>query len=241
MKKNNSLTVKELPLGDRPYEKYLKHGGRVLSDSELLAMVIKTGTRDNNCLDLSKQLLAKHDSGLSGFEYLATASIDELMQHSGIGKIKAVQIKAIVELAARIAKSEKLTCKITTPKDVYDFLGAEMSTLEKEEMRLVILDIKNTVKSVVVLAKGAINTVSVSVKEVLTEPIKQMASGIILVHNHPSGDPTPSRQDILFTKKIFEMVAPFEIELKDHIVIGKGSYTSIREIEPKIFIKGRLL
>lgn len=241
MKKNNSLTVKELPLADRPYEKYLKYGGSVMSDSELLAMVIKTGTKDNNCLELSKQLLSKHSSGLSGFEYLASASIDELMQHSGIGKIKAVQIKAIVELANRIASTEKLVCKITTPKDVYDTLGAEMSILEKEEMRVIILDIKNTIKSIVVLAKGAINTVSVSVKEVLSEPIKQMASGIILVHNHPSGDATPSRQDILFTKKIFEAVASFDIELKDHIVIGKGKYTSIREIEPKIFIRGRLI
>ena len=212
-----------------------------MSDSELLALLIKTGTKDNNCLELSKQLLSKHRSGLAGFEYLASASIDELMQHSGIGKVKAVQIKAIVELAKRIANFESCINKITTPRDVYDFLGEEMSSLEKEEMRVVILDIKNTVKSVVVLAKGAINTVSVSAKEVLVEPIKQMASGIILVHNHPSGDSTPSRQDIIFTKKIFELVAPFDIELKDHIVIGKKRYTSIREIEPKIFIGGRLL
>lgn len=212
-----------------------------MSDSELLALLIKTGTKDNNCLELSKQLLSKHHSGLAGFEYLSSASIDELMQHNGIGKIKAVQIKAIVELAKRIANSERYINKITTPKDVYNILGSEMSTLEKEEMRVVILDIKNTVKSIVVLAKGAINTVSVSAKEVLTEPIKQMASGIILVHNHPSGDSTPSRQDIIFTKKIFELVAPFDIELKDHIVIGKEKYASIREIEPKIFIGGRLL
>lgn len=212
-----------------------------MSDSELLALIIKTGTKDNNCLELSKQLLSKHYSGLAGFEYLSNASIDELMQHNGIGKVKAVQIKAIVELAKRIANSQKYINKITTPKDVYDVVGNEMSALEKEEMRVVILDIKNVIKSIVVLAKGAINTVSVSAKEVLVEPIKQMASGIILVHNHPSGDSTPSRQDIIFTKKIFELVAPFDIDLKDHIVIGKGKYTSIREIEPKIFVGGKLL
>ena len=199
-----------------------------MSDSELLALLIKTGTKDNNCLELSKQLLSKHHSGLAGFEYLSSASIDELMQHNGIGKIKAVQIKAIVELAKRIANSERYINKITTPKDVYNILGSEMSTLEKEEMRVVILDIKNTVKSIVVLAKGAINTVSVSAKEVLTEPIKQMASGIILVHNHPSGNASPSEQDYRITKNLEESSAIMHIEFVDHIIVGMHEYFSFK-------------
>lgn len=235
------MTMREIPELDRPYEKYLKYGEKVLSDSELLAIVLKTGTRKVNCLELSKTLLGKHESGLEGFNYLANASLAELMQHSGIGRVKAIQIKALIELALRISNRDRIIKKIGSPLDVYNVLSQEMSFLEKEEIRIVILDVKNVIKSVVTLAKGSINSSAISIKEVLAEPIKQLASGIILVHNHPSGDSTPSKQDILLTKKLVEYSNLFDIDLKDHIVIGKNQYTSIREQEPSIFLRGKLL
>ena len=240
-KTNNKLTIKDIPKLDRPYEKYLKYGSGVLSDSELLAIIIKTGTKEINCLELSKLLLSESSSGLSGFEFLDKASIDELMRFNGIGKIKAIQIKAIMELAKRISRKNIVQRKILSPSDVYNILGLEMASLEKEEIRLVLLDIKNNLKSVVTVTKGSINASAVTVKELLSEPIKQLASGIILVHNHPTGDTTPSRQDILLTKKAYEYSHMFDIDLKDHIIVGKNGYTSLRETNSDIFIKERLI
>lgn len=241
MKKQIKLAIKDIPVLDRPYEKYLKYGAEVLSDSELLAILIKTGTKDINCLELAKQLLSVAPSGLSGFDFLNHASIDELMQFNGIGKVKAIQIKAIIELAKRISMGKIVQPKILSPKDVYEMLYREMAELEKEEIKLVILDSKNHVKSVATLAKGKINAATVTIKELLSEPIKQLATGIILVHNHPSGDTTPSRQDIMLTKKVSEYALMFDIILKDHIIIGKHGYTSLRETNDNIFIKERLI
>lgn len=241
MKKQIKLAIKDIPVLDRPYEKYLKYGAEVLSDSELLAILIKNGTKDINCLDLAKQLLSEKSSGLSGFNFLNRASLAELMQFNGIGKVKAIQIKALVELAKRMSKEKLVQSKILSPKDVYTMLYTEMAELEKEEIKLVILDSKNYVKSVVTVAKGSINAATVTIKELLSEPIKQLASGIILVHNHPSGDTTPSRQDILLTQKVSEYALMFDIILKDHIIIGKNGYTSLRETNDNIFIKERLI
>jgi len=226
---------------DRPYEKYLRYGAGILSDSELLAILIKTGTKDLNCLDLAKQLLSDNSSGLSGFEFLSQASLDELMQFSGIGKVKAIQIKALIELAKRISKETIVQKKIASPADVYALLCKDMAELPKEEIRIIILDVKNYVKSIVTVVKGSVNASSVTIKELLCEPIKQLASGIILVHNHPSGDTIPSRQDILLTKKVGEYAMMFDITLKDHVIIGKKGYTSLRETNNSIFIKERLI
>lgn len=237
MKKQRKLAIKEIPALDRPYEKYLKYGAEFLSDSELLAILIKTGTRGINCLELAKQLLSEKDSGLFGFKFLSKASIDELMQFNGIGKVKAIQIKSIIELAKRISASNVVNPKITSPRDVYSILYKEMAELDKEEIKLIILDAKNYVKSIVTVAKGSINSSAVTIKELFSEPIKQLASGIILVHNHPSGETLPSRQDIILTKKVAEYSLLFDISLKDHIIIGKNGYTSLRETNNNIFIK----
>lgn len=236
-----NLTIKEIPELDRPYEKAKKYGINALSDSELLSIVIKTGTKDNNCLELSKQLLSKHSSGLSGFEYLENASIDELMQHSGIGQIKAIQIKAIIELAQRVSKTSDNVYKIRSPIDVYNLLNKEMSSLSKEEIRVVLLDSKNFVKSVVTVVNGSINCASVSMKELLCEPVKQLAVSIILVHNHPSGDPTPSKQDILLTEKVADYASLLDIKLNDHVIIGKNKYVSIRTENPSVFLRRNIL
>lgn len=232
--------MKDVLLEDRPYEKLEQYGAEYLSDSELLAIIIKSGTKEMNSLKLAQILLSKNSTGLSSFSYLDNISIEELKSFKGIGRVKAIQIKAVIEIAKRISKisKDKIT-KITSPKDVYNLLCKDMEDKQVEQLKVVILNNKNIVKSVVTVSIGSQNRTSASVKEILYEPLRQMAASIIIVHNHPSGDSAPSRQDIAFTKRIIEGIRIFDVELLDHIVIGKNEYTSIKEINSSIFNEGR--
>ena len=237
------LSIKQIPIEDRPYEKFERLGPTYLTDAELLAIVIKNGSKSLNSLDIARYILAHHENGLASFSYLKDASLDELMKIQGIGKVKAIQLKAVMELASRISsefkKEERI--KITSPKDVYNLLKLELANKQTEEVKVVILDSKNYVKSIATVSKGATNKSAVSPKEILSEPIKQLASGIILVHNHPSSDTTPSRQDILLTRKINDYANIFEITLCDHIIIGKNGYTSLKETNSEIFLGGKII
>ena len=237
------LTIKEIPIADRPYEKFEKLGAKNLTEAELLAMIIKSGNRDLNCVEIAKLILGKHENGLSGFSYIDESSIDELMKIPGIGKVKAMQLKAVLELAKRIS-SERLNnvrTKIKCPKDVYDMLYLDMQDIKVEQVKVVLMDTKSYVKSVVTVSKGAANKSAISAKEILSEPIKQLSTRIILVHNHPSGDTTPSRQDILLTRKLIDYASLFDITLVDHIIIGLSGYTSIKETNSDIFIGGKII
>lgn len=232
--------MKDVLVQDRPYEKLEKLGAEMLSDSELLAIIIKSGTKEISALKLAQVLLSKNNSGLSSFNYLDNISIDELKSFKGIGRVKAIQIKAVIEIAKRLSKIPKeKTNKISCPKDVYDLLSKDMESKEIETIKVIILNNKNIVKSIVTVSVGMQNSASIGVKELLYEPLKQMASSIIIVHNHPSGDSSPSKQDISFTKRMIDGVKIFDIELLDHIVIGKNEYTSIKEINSSIFNEGR--
>ena len=239
----NKLSIKQLPIEDRPYEKFERFGSTYLTDAELLAIVIKNGSKSLNSLDIAKYILSSHENGLSGFKYLKQASLDELMKIQGIGKVKAIQLKAVIEIACRINNelANEKRVKITCPRDVYDLLKNNMADNQVEEVKVVILDNKNYVKSVVSVSKGATNKSAVSVKEILSEPLKQLASGIILVHNHPSGDTTPSRQDLILTRKILDYSKMFEIDLCDHIIIGKHNYTSLKETNSEMFLGGKII
>lgn len=230
-----------MPALDRPYEKFEKLGVKYLTDAELLAIIIKSGSKELNCLDIARYILSKHENGLHGFRYLAEASVDELMKIKGIGKVKAIQMKAIVELASRIndeLKNEK-QAKITSAKDVFNLLSSELAEKKVEEVRVIILDNKCFVKSVITVSVGATNKSAVSPKEIFSEPIKQLATSIILVHNHPSGDTTPSRQDVILTRKICDYARLFDIELLDHIIIGKNNYTSMKSVNGEAFLGGK--
>ena len=234
--------IKSVPIEDRPYEKFKLLGEKALSESELLAIILKTGTKNTNCVELAKQILSKHSNGMSGFRYIEEASISELMQHSGIGYVKAIQLKAIIEIAKRITRenNKNIKTKIRSPKDVFDYISCDMKDRKTEEVRVILLDNKNYIKSSVTIALGATNKTTISVKEVLSEPIKHLATGIILVHNHPSGDTTPSRQDVIFTRKIIEYASIFEIELLDHIIVGSSEYTSIKQTNTDLFLRGKI-
>lgn len=237
----NPLTIKEVPYLDRPYEKFEKHGAGLLTDSELLAIIIKSGTVQMNSVEVAKMLLSKNESGLEGFEYLEKSSIQELMSYKGIGKVKAIQIKATLEIAKRYNSKQGQKIKVRSPVDVYNLLKLELQDLEVETIKTIILDTKSYVKSIVTVSLGALNSSCLTLKEFLKEPIKQMSASIILVHNHPSGDTFPSTADLTITSKIVENARVFDIDLKDHIIIGKTGYTSIRETHPDIFLKGRII
>lgn len=223
------MTIKELPESERPYEKLQIYGAKKLSNAELLSIIIKTGSKEETSVELACKILSlngcKNENNLSE---VLNHSVEEFMQIKGIGKVKATQLVALGELAKRMSKPiDILKLQITSPKDVYNLLADEMKYEKKEIVKLIILNIKNNVVKIIDLATGGTNFAYIQPKDILIEAIKISAPKIILVHNHPSGDPTPSNQDILITNKIEDCSKLFGIQLVDHIIIGSLGYESI--------------
>ncbi len=217
------LKMKELPLLERPYEKLEKYGEKVLSNAELLAIIIKTGTKEENSIEIANRILLMSES-LKG---LLELSIEDLMSIKGIGKVKAIQLKAVCELAQRMSKKQKCDIQIKYPKDVANLFMDEYKFEKAETLKLVVLNNKNYILKVIDIAKGVINQVIVDIKEILKEVIRLQANKMIIVHNHPSGDATPSKNDIEFTKKLIKASEIMDIKLLDHIIIGYDKYESI--------------
>lgn len=239
--KTKNLKITQVPFLDRPYEKLEKNGVESLSDSELLAIIIKTGTKEKNCVEIAKEIMSKKENELEGFEYLYSCSLSELNMFNGIGRVKAIQIKAVLEIAKRIKYKTKDIKKIISPRNIYDLLKLELEDAKVEIMKVVSLNNKNIIKSINTISIGGVTKVGAGMKEILSEPIKQMAAAIVIVHNHPSGDSTPSKADINLTMKINDYANIFDIKLIDHIIIGKNSYTSIKEINPELLERRKLL
>lgn len=207
-------------------------GSENLTNSELLAIVIKTGTKNRNCLDISRDILTsnKDMENISDLEYLSSMSLNNLRKFKGIGKVKSIQIKAVLELSKRISKTNiNNKKKITSPKDIFDLVNESYIGKKQEVVKTILLDNSNKVLSIITNGIGKTSSVQIGIKEIFSEPIKQMASGIVLVHNHPSGNLVPSQSDIKFTKNINEYGETFEIKLLDHIIIGKNDYISLKE------------
>ena len=224
--------INSLPLNDRPYEKLELLGSNNLTNSELLAIVIKTGTNEMNCLEIAQSILSNKSkfANMSDIDYLVNLSLEELKKYKGIGRVKAIQIKAVVELAKRISKNyEREKIKITCPRDVYNILSDFYFGLKQECLKTIILDKQNHVLSIVTNAVGSNDNINIGLKEILSEPIKQFASGIILVHNHPGGSLIPSNSDIKFTRKVEEYSNIFNIQLLDHIIISNNKYVSMKK------------
>ena len=224
------MTIKQLPESERPYEKLQIYGADKLSNAELLAIIIKTGSKEDTSVELACKILSlgskKEENNLKA---VLNSSIEEFMSIKGIGKVKAIQLVAIGELAKRMSKPvvNILNLKITSPKDVYNLLKDELMYEKRELVKLIILNIKNNILKIVDLGIGGTNFAYIQPKDVLLEAIKTNAPKIILVHNHPSGTPTPSKQDLAITKRIEECSKMFGIQLLDHIVIGSLGYESI--------------
>jgi DNA repair protein RadC len=225
------MKIKDLPQLERPYEKLENYGAEVLSDAELLAIIIKTGTKEKTALEVARKVL-ELDVSSKGLSFLKDISIQELKNNKGIGKIKAIQIKAVAELASRITKPIKsLGTKITSPKQISDLFMEELKYLSQEVMKTVILNTQNQVIRVITNSIGNLNSNMIEAREIFKEPIKSSAARIVLVHNHPSGDPTPSDSDINFTKRINQASEIIGIELLDHIIIGNEKYCSLKSLK----------
>ena len=223
-----SLKIKQLPETERPYEKMELYGEGALSNAELLAIIIKTGTKEESAVTIAQKLLSLNPNSKNNLDILKEMTIEEFMHIKGIGKVKAIQLKAIGELSKRMSTpSNYQKIKIKRPEDIVRLMMEEMRLEKQEHVKLVILNNKNEIIKIKKIAQGGINSVNMSMREILVEPIKMQAPKMILIHNHPSGDSTPSQADIQMTKKLFEMAQLFDIELLDHIVIGNRNYTSI--------------
>lgn len=223
------LKMKELPISERPYEKLELYGPEMLSNAELLAIIIKTGTKNENSVTIAQKVLKlKNTTDKDDLRFLCDISIKEFMQINGIGRVKAIQLKAIGELAKRISKPiNKKRIKIKTTKDVADLLMSELRYEKREIAKVIILNNKNIVMRIINISLGGTNFASIAPKEVLAEAVKMQSPKIILVHNHPSGDPKPSKDDFRITDRICECADVMGIELLDHVVIGDGTYESI--------------
>jgi DNA repair protein RadC len=221
--------MKELPIAERPYEKLELYGEKALSNAELLAIIIKSGTKEETSVQLAQKILNLNDNTKEGeLNHLKSITIEELMKIKGIGKVKAIQLKAMCELSIRMSKpSDYRKIVIHEPYDVAKIMLQELRFEKREIAKLVVLNNKNEILKIKDISLGGVNAVNISIKDILSEPIKMQAPKIILVHNHPSGDATPSKQDIIFTNKLYSAASIFEIELLDHLVIGNMKYTSI--------------
>jgi DNA repair protein RadC len=219
-------TIRELPASERPRERLQHRGAAALSNSELLAIILRTGVGGESVLDLSTRLLVKYQ-GLGG---LARASFGQLAQEHGLGVAKTAQIQAAFELGRRllIASPEERP-QITSPADAANLLLPEMGLLEQEELRTLLLDTKHRVLDSPTVYKGNVNTSVIRVGELFREAVRINCVAMIVVHNHPSGDPTPSPDDIRVTEQIVQAGKLLDIEVLDHLVIGRQRYVSLKE------------
>lgn len=221
------IKIKDLPESDRPYERCMNLGAEALSDSELLAVLLKTGTKGKSAIDLANELLHMSKDGLLGLNYM---HIEELMQASGVGSRKAVQIKCMYELGKRIFKADKKrNLSFTNPETIAEYYGADLKHKESENLIMLALNTKSVLIDEFLISKGTVNASIASPREIFIEALRVRAVSIILLHNHPSGDPTPSREDELVTRRIREAGELIGISLIDHIIIGNNNYISFRE------------
>ena len=227
------MTIKELPQSERPYEKLELYGEKSLSNAELLAIIIKTGTKEFTSVDIAQKLLKLNDRyDEQNLNFLRDLSIEEITKIKGMGRIKAIQLKAVCELAVRMNSTPNYRkVKIREPNDIAKMLMDEMQYEKTEIAKIVLLDNKCNILKIKNVAKGGNNFVSIGMSNILSEAVKINAPKIILVHNHPSGDPTPSKKDYEITKKLEDAAKILGIELIDHIIIGNREYTSIKIIE----------
>jgi len=216
------VKMKELPISERPYEKLELYGESTLSNSELLAIILKTGTKEETAVTLAQKILKlKSRNQSEEIRSLQEISLTELKKVKGIGRVKAIEIKAVCELAKRMARpinSQKI--QIKTGQDVAKLFMAELQYEKTEHLKVVLLNAKNTVLKIAEVAHGGTNSASIEPKEIMLEAIKTGCNRMILVHNHPSGDPTPSSADYRMNDRIYEAADVLGIELLDHIVIG---------------------
>ncbi len=223
------FTMKELPLEERPYERCERYGASVLSNTELIAVLLKSGTKGKTSLMLAMDVLKAHPTyeGLTGLKHLTAK---DLMRIPGVGKVKAVQILCVVELSKRLARESKGDAPhFSRPEQLAAYFMEEMRDLETEHLYAVFLDTKGRMLCNRVVFKGTVSYSLIHPREILRLALQYDASQIIIMHNHPSGNPDPSDQDIQITNQLVEAADLIGIPLMDHIIIGDNNYISFKE------------
>ena len=217
------VMIRDLPAAERPQERLGNYGPSYLSNAELLAIILRTGTTSESVLSLSARLLSQF-GGLAG---LARANYDELRRIHGFGEAKTAQLKAAFELGRRLVSlQENERAIIHSPQDVANLLQGEMAFLEQEHLRVVLLNTRNQVLAIPEVYQGNVNSAVVRAGEVFREAVRSNAPAIIVVYNHPSGDPTPSEEDVWVTEQLVEAGKPLDIEVLDHLVVAQNGFIS---------------
>lgn len=219
--------MKELPVSERPYEKFINQGEKALSDAELLAIIIKSGCKNTSALDLAREILTPREGNLLN---LYALSFHEMTQIPGIGRVKAIQLKAIAELSKRISMTQKKPgIKFLSTRGVAEYYMEQMRHLENEIFICVCFDAKGNYLGDEILSMGGALGTSISTREILLCALQHKSIQIAVLHNHPSGNPSPSQEDCSFTLKLKNSLALIDMYLYDHIIIGDGDYYSFLE------------
>lgn len=227
--------IKDMPKIERPRERLLIQGPQSLNSYELIAILLRVGMQGQSVIELAKSLV----NNLNDLSDLKQMTVDELQAFKGIGKTKAITLLAAIELGTRVLNPQKEKIQIASPENVYDLLKHELTDLKQEVLMVVFLDLKMNLIAKQIVFKGSLNQSLVHPREVFKYAVKHSAFQIILVHNHPSGDPTPSPQDIEITR-IFEAAGDLlQIKVVDHIIIGRNTFLSIKDYNQ--IKKGKLL
>ena len=218
--------ITDLAADERPRERLAQLGPQALSSAELLAILLRVGVIGENAVQVGQRLLLEF-KGLTG---LQRAPFEDLCNQHGIGAAKAAQIKAAIELGRRLAlESPEDRATVNSPADAAALVAYEMAALEQEHLRVILLDTHNQVIDIVEIYKGSVNSSQVHVGELFKPAIRRNASALIVVHNHPSGDPTPSPDDVAVTRAIVQAGKLLDVDVLDHMVIGQGKWVSLKE------------
>jgi len=215
------MKIKDLPDSSKPRERFLKHGKESLSDAELFAIILRTGTINENVVDMSNRLIKEYS-----LEKLFDCSLKELQEIKGIGPSKAMQILAISELVKRHNNSKSPIKKISSAKDVYNHFKEKLKDEKQEHFYILILNNANNIIKEELISKGVLDSAILHPREVFKPAIKNSASKIILIHNHPSGNSNPSQEDLEVTKQLIEAGKLIDIKIIDHVIIGNENYWS---------------
>ncbi len=218
-------TIHDLPAGTRPRERLARLGPQALSDAELIAIILRSGAQGINVLDMATHLI-RHYRSLGA---LAQASFLDLQSHHGVGAAKAAQIMAAIELGRRVMRaSPEARPRVDSPETVARLLLAELAYADQEHVKVVLVNTRNQVIATPTIYKGTLNTTSIRVGEIFKEAIRRNAAAIIVAHNHPSGDPTPSPDDVILTRRIVEAGKLLNIEVLDHLILGHDRWVSLK-------------
>ena len=218
--------IRDLPHGERPRERLRELGPGHLSNPELIAILLRTGVKGESVLNLSTRLLVQF-GGLAG---MARVTYGELCSVNGISDAKACQLLSALELGRRLVSLHpEGRALVQSPQDVFNLLGAELGFLDQEHLRVVLLNTKNEVLGIQGVYVGNVNSSSIRVAEVMRPAIRENCPSVVIVHNHPSGDPTPSPEDILITRQIRSGAEMMDIELLDHVIIGGQGFVSLKD------------